>query len=179
VTALYVYFTWKLVQQGKRNVDTALELHERERMHREESALLAVRAELGEIATVCLPVSTPDGKRLDPIPLPTGCWDDLKADLTINGAELMGALYALYRQARRCNAMCDGWVRSHGSIQADWYNQWQQCARILEPLAIEAMRKIDVLMETERGARGDPDRKRPRELKFAARWSAPLRSRLG
>lgn len=123
ITAVYVRHTRTLAEEAQKQA-------ERERRHRQEFAIQAIRYELLDIIRCCF-----EGRQATPVRFPTHTWDSLKGDFAVLGLNIMSELAILYAAVREANSQYDQFISKDNWISSEpFYNRWnEQKERVLPP----------------------------------------------
>lgn len=123
ITGVYVRHTRTLAEEAQRQA-------ERERRHRQEFAIQAIRYELLDIIRCCF-----EGRQATPVRFPTHTWDSLKGDFAVLGLNIMSELAILYAAVREANSQYDQFIGKDNWLASEpFYNRWnEQKERVLPP----------------------------------------------
>jgi hypothetical protein len=124
VTIVYVRHTKTLAEVAQRQA-------ERERRHRQEFAIMAIRYELLDIIRCCF-----EGRQATPIRLSTHSCDSLKGDFAVLGLDVMAELAILYAAVRECNSQYDQFIsKDNWLASAPFYSPWNELKERVLPQA--------------------------------------------
>lgn len=123
ITTIYVHHTKTLAEEAQRQA-------QKERRHRQESAIQAIRFELVDIIRCCF-----EGQIATPVRLPTYTWDSQKGDVAVLGLVIMSELAILFSAVREANSQYDQFVTKPDWTSSEpFYNRWnEQKDRVLAP----------------------------------------------